>query len=119
MPKEALDELYKSLLHYFRPSPFIGAAPPSFWSRPMYFYHTPLGSLFRVRIDGEKSFRQGFIAPPMGARISPVFPINTAPRALFRLGFCLVKKNSAFASLRHRHECRLDLLYYALAESHL
>ena len=95
MPKEDLGELYKSLLNYFRPSPFIGAAPPLFWARPRYFRHTPLGPVFRVRIDGEKSFRQGFVAPPMGARISPLFPINTAPRASFRLGFCLVKKNSA------------------------
>ena len=74
MLNEALDELYKSPLHYFRPSPFIGAAPPYFWARPMYFRHTPLGAVFRVRIDGEKSFRQGFMAPPMGARISPLFP---------------------------------------------
>ena len=79
MPNEALDELYKSPLHYFRPSPFIGAAPPYFWARPMYFRHTPLWAVFRVRIDGEKSFRQGFVAPPMGARISPLFPHKYNP----------------------------------------
>ena len=79
LPNEALDKLYKSPLHYFRPSHFIGAVPPYFWARPMYFRHTPLGAIFRVRIDGEKNFRQGFVAPPMGARISPLFPHKYNP----------------------------------------
>ena len=54
MPNEVLNELYKLPLHYFRPSPFIGAAPPQFWARPMYFRHTPSWADFRVRIDGKK-----------------------------------------------------------------
>ena len=91
MPNEVLGELYKLPLYYFLPRPFIGAAPPYFWARPLYFRHTPLWTVFRVSIDGKKRFRLDFVAPPMEHEF-PLFPlINTPPRVSFRLGFCLVK----------------------------
>ena len=98
MPNEVLDELYKLPLYYFRPSPFIGAAPPYFWARPMYFRHTPLWAVFRVRIDGKSGL--GWISwPHPWEHEFPLFsPINTTPRVSFRLGFCLVKSQLAVAA---------------------
>ena len=82
MMHEDLDELYKISLHYIRPKPSIGAAPPRFRARPLYFRHTPLGAVFRVRMDKEKRVRQDFVAPHLGARISPLFPPYIQPLGL-------------------------------------
>ena len=83
---EALDEIYKMLLHNFRPKAILGAASPYFGPGPCNFEILQYRLFLESVCVGKQEL--GLVSDPStkGHEIPPLSSIYIALRASFRLG---------------------------------
>ena len=94
---EALDEIYKMLLHNFRPEAILGAASPYYWAGPCNFEILEYRLFLEFVCVGKQEI--GLVSDPFpkGHEIPPSSSIYTALRASFRLWVLF--------RLKVRHSC--------------